>query len=691
MKIIENPPNQGMETAEFATFIHRHNIRIMKIVLAIFIVLDVVFFLYLGANPGGFLNEQFRWLIPTVLAGAFALGAWIILKGDESTSAKEYVFIILILGSRLFYGSYMGFQTSITAVYVGLMLLLGTLFYFERRIIHSLLFLQMVLHILALLGVLGNETFITLLITDVFAATTVALSLERYRKRLQAHLMNRSVLEKNEELKRAHKEITRSNLRIDAQLKRTREAEALMKGLLENTDAALVLLDMSGDLKYYNDGLRKISGYGFEQIDEKSISQIIEEEDLEKFEKAIIGISANKESAILPCIDFRHLDGSFRKARIKFHYIDIESDGYILVNIMDITDEMKQKNQVEQLSKMKDVVLAINHRLSKDVNLDSFFDYILSRVREVIPHADLGCIMLLDEEGVLTMASSFGYNQEESHNFRLPLNESFLYHVTGGDYSQTVIINDIQSLLNADYVDIMDNKEHYVVQSSISGPIIKEGRLYGLINIDSRDNNVYTENDITIMEYLREQLGLALSHREMFRQYAYLSKHDQLTGFLNRWYLQEIEEEHAPRWRRYGTEVLIAAMDLNDLKQVNDRLGHYEGDTYIRFFSATIQKIFRATDVLIRLGGDEFVCVFFHMTEADLAAKLDEVNRLLAESDLQLRVPDLHLGFGYGIVRFGDMGFSIEELLKIADARMYVHKAAMKKQMSRLVQDAIII
>lgn len=691
MKSVSQQPDQGIVNEEFTTFIRRHNARVMKIVLAIFMVLDVVFFLYLRAAPGGFLNEQFRWMIPAVLAVVFLSGAWIVLNGKESTPAKEYVFIILVLGSRLLYGSFIGFQTSITAVYVGLMLLLGTIFYFEKRIIRSLLFLQLILHVEALLGVLGTETFITLLITDVFAATAVALSLERFRTRLQAHLMNRSILEKNEELKKAHKEITLTNSRIDAQLKRTREAEALMKGLLDNTDAALVLLDMGGDLRYYNDGLRKISGYGFEQIDEKTLSQIIETENMEKFEKAIIGISANRVAAILPCIDYRHLDGSLRKARIKLHYIDIDGDGYILVNIMDITEEMKQKNLLEQLSRMKDVVLAINHRLSKDVNLDSFFGYILSRVREVIPHADLGCIMLLDDEGTLTMAASFGYNQEESHDFRLPLNESFLYHVTGGDYSQTVIINDIQSMLNADFVEIMENKEHYVVQSSISGPIIKEGRLYGLINIDSRDNNVYTENDITIMEYLREQLGLALSHREMFRQHAYLSKHDQLTGFLNRWYLQEIVEEHAPRWHRYGTEVLIAAMDLNDLKQVNDRLGHHEGDTYIRYFSVTIQKIFRTTDVLIRLGGDEFVGIFFHMMETDLTAKLDEVNRMLAESDLQLRVPDLHLGFGYGITQFGEMSFSIEELLKIADARMYVHKAAMKKQISQLAQDTSII
>jgi diguanylate cyclase (GGDEF)-like protein/PAS domain S-box-containing protein len=457
-----------------------------------------------------------------------------------------------------------------------------------------------------------------------------------------------------------------------------KKSEAMLKGLLENTESALALFDNNGVLEFYNISLRKIIGYGFEEIDKQALYQILGEENLRLLEDAVAKISDEKGSLILHNMKVQHKQGEQRTVRVKLDYIDIDGDGLTLISVMDITAQSKNQEQFLQLSRMKDVVLAINHKLSEDVQLDDFFNYILSRVREVIPHADLGCILMLDEEGFLSMAASFGYLQEESSNFKLPLTQSFAYRFTEGDYSRTVIINNIQFLLDSDYVEMMDNKDGYLVQSSISGPIYKDSKLYGFINIDSKDNNVYTDNDVAIMEYLREQLGLAFSHREMFSQYAYLSKHDQLTGFHNRWYLKEIENEHSPRWRRYFTNVLIVAMDLNDLKMVNDELGHHEGDKYILTFSSAMQQIFRSTDIFMRLGGNEFAGIFFDICEEDLIQKLDQVNRMIEDSELQKITQSIKLGFGYGIVRFGDSTFNVQELMQLADARMYAHKAEIK-------------
>lgn len=547
------PHHQDIETAEFSAFARRHNVRMMKIILGIFLLLDSIHYFLLGAMPGGYLNGPLQWMIPVILLFGLMLGVWILWVNHGIAPFQEEVFILYTLGSRILLGTFIGFHVNITTVYVGLMLILSSLLFLGRRVLYPLLALQALLHAEVLGGWLEADSVFLLLITDVFAGSAFFLCQERYRVRLQAYFLNKSIIEKNIELTQAHHKITHTNQQLEAQQK-----------------------------------------------------------------------------------------------------------------------------ELEQLSHMKDVVLAINHKLSEDVNLDTFLEYVLSRVREVIPHADLGCILLLENDDTLIMASSFGYNQEESHHFRLPLCESFAYRATGGDFNHTVIINDIQAMVRKDYVDLMDNQEHYIVQSSISGPIVKNNRLYGLINIDSKDTDVYTEHDIAIMEYLREQLGLALARRDLYREFVYLSKHDQLTGFLNRWFLREIETEQVPRWQRYGVDVLIAAMDLNDLKQVNDRLGHHEGDAYLRSYSAYMQQSFRTTDVLIRLGGDEFLGFFFRITEAELSNKLDDVNRKLSESMLQQRTPDLHLGFGYGITRFGEKSLSIHELMQDADEKMYRHKASMK-------------
>ncbi|MEI8216078.1 MAG: diguanylate cyclase [Eubacteriales bacterium] len=375
------------------------------------------------------------------------------------------------------------------------------------------------------------------------------------------------------------------------------------------------------------------------------------------------------------------LVNSGKEAFYEVRFVKSNADELLAI-LRDITEQKQQQVEIRQLSRMKDVVLAINHRLAEDVSLDEFFKYILSRVREVMPHAELGCILMLDEEGYLSMAASFGYLQEANYNFRLPLKESFAYRMTAGDYSHTVIINNIQTLLNPSFVEVMDNKDGVLVQSSISGPIYKDNKLYGLINIDSKENNVYTENDISIMEYLREQLGLALSHREIFRQYAFLSKHDQLTGFHNRWYLEELESDRAPRWRRYASDILMAVIDLNELKKLNDELGHHEGDNYIKTYSESMKRVFRSTDLFIRLGGDEFAGIFFNISEQELISKLDEVNQNIADCEIQKRAHNTKLGFAYGIVRFGDPSFNIQEIIQMADAKMYCQKVAIKERQS---------
>jgi len=650
----------------------------MRKILIIYLLLDVIYYFYLGAQPGGIFYHSLKWMIPSVLLLGSAMLFWFYKTRESSGFAQEYTFILYVLGSRLLYGSIIGFQFSIISVYVGLMLILSALFFFGHRLVLCLLILQVILLFESSLGALGRDAAMILLVTSVFAASSVALNWERHRTRFQSYLMNRSILEKNTELQQAHQKISMLYDQSSEQLKRTREAEALMKGLLDNTETAMALVDRDGDLKYYNDSLSGISGYGFAELDETLLNDILGEYNVERFIKKLDAVFDQMGSVLVPAVQFQHREGGFRTARVRIDYIDIDGDGYALISIMNITEDILQKERIQQLSRMKDVVLAINHHLYEDADLDHFLDYVLSRVREVMPHADLGCILLLEEESTLVIASSFGYNTEEIRNFRLPLDESFSYRVTGGNFVKTVIINDIQSMLHENYVEILETEDQKTVQSSISGPIIKGDHLYGLINIDSKDNHVYTENDVLIMEYLREQLGLALSRRDLYQEFSYISKHDQLTGFLNRWYLRELETNHVPRWERYGADVCIATMDLNNLKLVNDLLGHHEGDAYIRFFSTFMKNTFRSTDLIIRLGGDEFAGLFFHTPEEELIEKLDAVNQLIAECPLQQILPSIALGFSYGIVRFGEHGKNIEELLQIADKRMYHHKSVMK-------------
>jgi diguanylate cyclase len=171
-------------------------------------------------------------------------------------------------------------------------------------------------------------------------------------------------------------------------------------------------------------------------------------------------------------------------------------------------------------------------------------------------------------------------------------------------------------------------------------------------------------------------LGSALRAREFARRLQTLAFHDPLTGLPNRALLGDRMEAALRRARRYGSQVLVALLDLDDFKPVNDRHGHAVGDAVLCETARRLQRSLRATDTVARLGGDEFVLVVEDAQEAMSSV----ADRLLAAFDEPFRVEGLTLALSpsIGIVPAAAGDDCADRLLRRADAAMYRAKAAGK-------------
>jgi diguanylate cyclase (GGDEF)-like protein len=140
---------------------------------------------------------------------------------------------------------------------------------------------------------------------------------------------------------------------------------------------------------------------------------------------------------------------------------------------------------------------------------------------------------------------------------------------------------------------------------------------------------------------------------------------DHLTGLLNRRGWNEATRRELVRARRDGTPIGIVAIDLDDMKQINDTMGHDAGDRVLQETADRLRVAVRGGDVVARLGGDEFVAL---LVDAELKGIADVVRRLREAT------PD-RASFSAGVALW-DRRETLDELLRRCDVALYASKAA---------------
>jgi diguanylate cyclase (GGDEF)-like protein len=153
-----------------------------------------------------------------------------------------------------------------------------------------------------------------------------------------------------------------------------------------------------------------------------------------------------------------------------------------------------------------------------------------------------------------------------------------------------------------------------------------------------------------------------------------LSTVDSLTGLFNRSYFFAALEREIQRSARSGRGFCLLMMDLDGLKAVNDRFGHFHGDRALRTVGDTIRARVRRIDTAARYGGDEFVAVLPE-TEPSGAFVLAEKIRLgVGERALKVDGLDVRTTLSIGVVVYPRDGRTVDELMIAADTTMYRSK-----------------
>lgn len=173
-------------------------------------------------------------------------------------------------------------------------------------------------------------------------------------------------------------------------------------------------------------------------------------------------------------------------------------------------------------------------------------------------------------------------------------------------------------------------------------------------------------------------LSLAWRNDSLEQEIRELSLRDDLTRLYNRRGFFLIAEQQLRMAQRAQAPFSVLFLDLDGLKQVNDRLGHETGSDFLREIAALILKCFRESDVAGRIGGDEFV-VAGVASEAGMAQASQHLRQATTDRNAQPG-HECTLEFSVGIASWSEnRPESLEELVKRADEAMYLAKRAKRQ------------
>ncbi|MGK3142542.1 diguanylate cyclase domain-containing protein [Pantoea sp. C2G6] len=149
---------------------------------------------------------------------------------------------------------------------------------------------------------------------------------------------------------------------------------------------------------------------------------------------------------------------------------------------------------------------------------------------------------------------------------------------------------------------------------------------------------------------------------------------DELTQITNRRGFMTLGQMVLNECRMKKRPASLTFLDLDRFKQINDTLGHREGDRALMDFADAMKVVFKHSDLFARLGGDEFVVLFNGLQQQQSEALLAQFARYLQQQAISLN-RRYHLQFSAGVVEF-DAAHpqSLEQLLHASDQRMYLSK-----------------
>jgi diguanylate cyclase (GGDEF)-like protein len=322
----------------------------------------------------------------------------------------------------------------------------------------------------------------------------------------------------------------------------------------------------------------------------------------------------------------------------------------------------------------------IGMKLVSIIKPEELFASIVAETRQRL-HYDTCAILEVSGDHLVFKASSDEF-PKELIGLEIPIGKG----ITGRCALEKKVVNVGDVRHDPDYIasGILD------IRSEIACPVISEGNLLGVLTVESKNENAFSDDDIRLLSILSLQVAVGMRNARMYAEIEKMAITDPLTGLYNYRYFYERLGAELARSQRYHHPLSIIMIDLDDFKKINDHCGHLCGDRVLREAALAIRKNIRRydepvilkgaeIDIVSRYGGEEFIII---QPDTPLEGALVCAERLRKMLETQIGPqsglpcnedsPQRVTG-SFGVAAFRD-GETLESMIKRADTAMYQAK-----------------
>jgi diguanylate cyclase (GGDEF)-like protein len=316
-----------------------------------------------------------------------------------------------------------------------------------------------------------------------------------------------------------------------------------------------------------------------------------------------------------------------------------------------LKQEAKRTAAMVEENRVAEVMVEMTRALSSSLNTDDVLYSIVSRLREVL-EAEECSIFRMDPKTADAQVMMKASNPQE-RNVEVDIDH----------YPELKQAHASRRLLF-----IPDAKPMGI----IAIPLVINETVLGLIDVRSvRLPPIMTEANARFFEVLASTAANALRNAQLFEEVEQRARTDFLTGLPNHRFFQATLSVELGRAQRHSRALSLLIVDLDYLKEVNDRFGHPSGDLVIRTVGETIRSSCREIDFPARYGGEEFTVI---LPDTSLTGAVQVAERI-RERVAAIQFPGIgSVTASLGISNYPINALSKEDLIRVADQALYIAK-----------------